>query len=225
MFEVFDLPNYGKGDVLPASLALFLGLLWATYVPYRGSEKHGLHPFLSAIRAVIVCFATIAAFTARDNGHPQLASLIFAFFFGVALSPNFVVSPPIGLTEQPNFVLRLAENFGQTFLDSKFASLLILAIGSLLSLFVSFNAALWLTMAVVVLLSFAKVGKAHEGADGRIRKVELRIISLGIVGVACTCAFLLAFYGLSRNFFPGLKLADLVSFLAIVGGIAVGAIL
>lgn len=223
MFKAFDLSGCGKGDVFPASLALFLGLLWATYVPYRGPEKHGLHPFLSAIRTVIVCFGTIAAFTVRDNGHPQLASLIFAFFFGIAVSPNFVVSPPIGLAEQPNFVLRLAENFGQKFLDSKFVSLLILTIGSLLSLFVSFNAALWLTMAVVGLLSFAKIGKAHEEADGRIRKFDLRIFSLGIVGVTCTWAFLLAFNGLSRNFFE-LKLTNLVSFLAIVGGIAIGAI-
>jgi hypothetical protein len=223
MFAAFDLSSYGKGDVLPASLSLFMGLLWATYVPYQGSEKHGLHPFLSAIRAVTVWFATIAAFTARDNGHPQIASLIFVFFFGVAVSPNFVVSPPIGATEQPNFVLRLAENVGQKFLDSKFASLLILALGSLLSLLVSFNSALSLTMAVVAVLSFGKIGKAHEGAEGGIRKFDLRIFGLGIVGTACTSVFLLAFNGLSRNFFE-LKLPDLMSFLAIVGGMAVGAI-
>ncbi|MBB4289498.1 hypothetical protein GGE16_001514 [Rhizobium leguminosarum] len=54
MFEFLDFSSYGKADVIPASIALAIGLLWATFVPYRSSEQYGLHPIQSVLRAFAV---------------------------------------------------------------------------------------------------------------------------------------------------------------------------
>jgi hypothetical protein len=223
MFEFLDLSSYGKADVVPASVALALGLLWATFIPYSDSEQYGLHPLVSVLRALAVCVAMIFALQANDAGFSRLASVAGLFSLGFGMSPCFVASRPIGRSEERNYLKRKLIDFGNTFLDGKFASLVALPFTLVLSFVFGFDVAMWCTMALAIFLLMAKIGKAQEGSLSTSAGAKLRFIFFALAGTASMCVFLIAFTGINGNLVK-LHFSDLLAIVTVAIGLIAGAI-
>ncbi|MBY2905731.1 hypothetical protein [Rhizobium leguminosarum] len=219
--EAFDMNSYGKADLLPASLTLLGGLVWATFVPYRQSAEYGVKPLASILRAVGVFFAMVLALELNDAGYRLVGACIGLLAVGAATSPCFVVSPPISRDEQPNGIIRFVQNAGERFIDSKFAAFIALIVGSLITLILGFNVAIWCTLALASVLLIAKIGKAHEGLNAFEfkRRGYFRFFAFLSTGLMLHAVFALT--SIAKNL-ASLNLSDILSFVVLVAGFLFG---
>ncbi len=221
--EAFDMNSYGKADLLPASVILMLGLFWATFVPYRASSEYGIKPFASILRAVGVFFAMMLALELNDAGYRLVAACIGLLAVGAATSPCFVVSPPVSKDEQSNGIIRFLHNAGERFLDSKFAAFIALIVGSLITLILGFDVAIWCTMALAGILLLAKIGKTHDGLNTVEfhRRGYFRFMAFISTGLMLYAIFSLT--SIAKNL-AHLTLGDFWSVLVLVAGFLFGAL-
>lgn len=221
--EAFDMNSYGKADLLPASVTLLLGLLWATFVPYRQSSEYGIKPLASITRAVGVFFAMVLALELTDAGYRLVGACIGLLAVGAATSPCFVVSPPISKDEQPNGIIRSVQNAGERFLDSKFAAFIALTVGSLITLILGFNVAIWCTLALASVLLIAKIGKVHEGLNALEFKRRRYFRLFAFLSTGLTLHALFALSSIAKNL-AQLTLSDLLSFGVLAAGFVFGSL-
>ncbi|MBY5462095.1 hypothetical protein [Rhizobium leguminosarum] len=221
--EAFDMNSYGKADLLPASVTLLGGLVWATFVPYRQSSQYGIKPFAFILRAVGVFFAMVLALELNDAGYRFVGACIGLLAVGAATSPCFVVSPPISKDEQPNGLARFFQNAGERFLDSKFAAFIALTVGSLVTLILGFDVAIWCTLTLASGLLIAKIGKAHEGLKALEFQRRGYFRFMAFISTVLMLHAIFALTSIAKNL-AHLTLGDFLSFVVLAAGFLFGAL-
>lgn len=221
--EAFDMTSYGKADLLPASVTLLLGLLWATFVPYRQSSEYGIKPIASILRAVGVFFAMVLALELNDAGYRFAGACIGLLAVGAATSPCFVVSLPVPRNQEPNGINRFFRNAGERFLDSKFAAFIGLAVGSVITLVFGFDVAIWCTLALAGFLLLAKIGKTHEGLNASEFKRRGCFRGMAFISTGLMLHAVFSLTAIATNF-AHLTIGDFWSVVVLVAGFVFGAL-
>lgn len=224
MFEAFDVSLYGKSDVLPATVALMIGSLWTTFIPYQQSSKYGLRPVASILRAAVACLGLVIALELSGAGYQVFGAILGALTVGFALAPGFVVTPPTEPGVDPSAISRFITDMGNKVFDKFKAKVVIFVAGVVTSLLFGFNTALWCTLAFLSLLLVAKTGVAQTGNAGSLHRPRIWPVVLAVVATACLVYAGFAYEAITTNVIQ-FKLWDSIKYVVVVLGVFVGALI